>query len=161
MLLNLSTFDQRTSPIWFESLAVVKGFAALMPYIKPGTFTNNADGTFAFDGFGSAAIFMPSALGYYNNTAQLPIIYSPLIFAVDLYTYNSTDHDGDTVPTFLEDVDNDTYFDDDSDGDGLVNYIDSDDDNDGILTKDEYDVDQNGIPDDTDSDGIPDYLDNN
>ena len=160
MLLNLSTFDQRTAPIWFESLGVVKGFAALMPYIKPGTFTNNADGTFAFDGFGSAAIFMPSALGYYNDSRSLPI-YSPLIFAVDLYTYNTTDHDGDTVPTFLEDVDNDTYFDDDSDGDGLVNYIDSDDDNDGILTKDEYDVDQNGIPDDTDSDGIPDYLDNN
>ena len=57
--------------------------------------------------------------------------------------------------------DNDIYFDDDSDGDGIVNYRDSDDDNDGILTKDEYDVDQNGIPDDTDNDGTPDYLDNN
>ncbi|MDG1822079.1 MAG: hypothetical protein P8H25_01710 [Flavobacteriaceae bacterium] len=161
MLLNLSTFDERTLPVWFESLGVVKGFAALMPYIKKGTYAYDTDGTYAFDGFGSAAIFMPSALGYYNNTNSFPIIYSPLIFAVDLYTYNTTDHDGDTVPTFLENIDNDIYFDDDSDGDGIVNYRDSDDDNDGILTKDEYDVDQNGIPDDTDNDGTPDYLDNN
>ncbi|CAI8170321.1 MAG: Uncharacterised protein [Bacteroidota bacterium] len=161
MLLNLYTFDQRTSPIWFEALNVVKGFGALMPYVKKAAApTVNMDGTYSFDGFGSAAIFMPSALGYYNSTQSSVIPqYSPLIFAVDLYTYNTSDHDGDTVPTHLEDLDMDGYFDDDTDSDGVPNFRDVDDDNDEILTRNEYDQDNNGTPDDSDGDGIPDYLD--
>jgi FKBP-type peptidyl-prolyl cis-trans isomerase len=159
MLLNLTKFDERTSPVWFESLSVVKGFGALMPYIKKAASpTINLDGTYAFDGFGSAAIFMPSALGYYNDSRSLPA-YSPLIFAVDLYTYNTTDHDGDSVPTHLEDVNEDGYFDDDTDNDGLPNFRDDDDDNDGKLTREEYDTNNDGIADDTDGDGNPDYLD--
>ena len=161
MLLNQTKFDERTSPIWFESLSVVKGFGALMPYIKKATTpTVNTDGTYSFSGFGSAAVFMPSALGYYNETRRSGIpAYSPLIFAVDLYTYNTTDHDGDSVPTHLEDVDGDGYFDDDTDSDGVPNYRDVDDDNDNILTRDEYDENNDGTPDDTDNDGTPDYLD--
>ena len=161
MLLNLKKFDERTSPIWFESLSVVRGFGALMPYIKKASVpTVNLDGTYSFDGFGSAAVFMPSALGYYNNsqTSSIPQ-YSPLIFAVDLYTYNTTDHDGDSVPTCLEDVNRDGYFDDDTDSDGVPNYRDIDDDNDKVLTRNEYDANSDGTPDDTDNDGTPDYLD--
>ena len=161
MLLNLKKFDERTSPIWFESLSVVRGFGALMPYIKKAsTPTVNPDGTYSFDGFGSAAVFMPSALGYYNNsqTSSIPQ-YSPLIFAVDLYTYNTTDHDGDSVPTYLEDVNRDGYFDDDTDSDGVPNYRDIDDDNDKVITRNEYDANSDGTPDDTDNDGTPDYLD--
>lgn len=161
MLLNLYEFDRSTSPIWFESLSVVKGFRALMPYIKKAAPpTVNADGTYSFDGFGSAAVFMPSALGYYNQLAGVIPEYSPLIFAVDLYTYNTTDHDGDSVPTHLEDVDGDSYFDDDTDNDGIPNFRDVDDDNDGVLTRNEYDTNGDSIPDDTDNDGTPDYLDN-
>ena len=159
MLLNLSRFDERTNPVWFESLSVVKGFSALMPYIKSAAPpTINPDGTYAFDGFGSAAIFMPSALGYYDDSRSVPA-YSPLIFAVDLFTYNTTDHDGDSVPTHVEDLDGDNYFDDDTDSDGLPNFRDDDDDNDGTLTRNEYDVNNDGIADDTDNDGTPDYLD--
>ena len=159
MLLNLSRFDERTNPVWFESLSVVKGFSALMPYIKSAAPpTINPDGTYAFDGFGSAAIFMPSALGYYDDSRSVPA-YSPLIFAVDLFTYNTTDHDGDSVPTHVEDLDGDNYFDDDTDSDGLPNFRDDDDDNDGTLTRDEYDVNNDGIADDTANDGTPDYLD--
>ena len=159
MLLNLTGFDETTTPVWFDPLSVVKGFSALMPHIKKAAApTINSDGTYAFDGFGSAAIFMPSALGYYNDSRSLPA-YSPLIFAVDLYTYNTTDHDGDTVPTHLEDIDGDNYYDDDTDNDGLPNFRDDDDDNDGILTRDEYDANSDGIADDTDNDGTPDYLD--
>ena len=161
MLLNLYMFDERTSPIWFESLSVVKGFGALMPYIKKAAAPIvNTDGTYSFDGFGSAAVFMPSALGYYNNTQSSSIPqYSPLVFAVDLYTYNTTDHDGDSVPTHLEDIDGDGYFDDDTDSDGVPNFRDVDDDNDDTLTRNEYDANGDGVPDDTDSDGTPDYLD--
>ncbi len=160
MLLNQSKFDERTSPIWFESISVVKGFGALMPYIKKAASpTVNTDGTYSFSGFGSAAVFMPSALGYYNRIQNKIPSYSPLIFAVDLYTYNTTDHDGDSVPTHLEDVNKDGYFEDDTDNDGVPNYRDADDDNDKVLTRNEYDVDGNGIPDDSDNDGTPDYLD--
>ena len=159
MLLNLNQFDERTTPIWFESLSNIKGFSALMPYINPGTYSTNADGTYQFDGFGSAAVFMPSALGYYNQNSGSVPEYSPLIFAVDLYTYNATDHDGDGIASIDEDVDMDTYFDDDTDGDGVPNYQDVDDDNDGVLTKDEYDANNDGVADDTDGDGTPDYLD--
>lgn len=160
MLLNLNIFEERTTPIWFESLSVVKGFGAVMPYIKKAAPpTVNSDGTYSFDGFGSAAVFMPSALGYYNQLSGSVPEYSPLIFAVDLYTYNTTDHDGDSVPTHDEDVDGDGYFDDDTDNDGIPNFRDVDDDNDGVLTRDEYDVNGDGIPDDSNNDGIPDYLD--
>lgn len=160
MLLDLTKFDERTSPVWFESLSVVKGFGALMPHIKKAaTPTINPDGTYAFDGFGSAAIFMPSALGYYNSVNTAIPAYSPLIFSVDLYTYNTSDHDGDSVPTHLEDVDGDGYFDDDTDNDGLPNFRDEDDDNDDKLTREEYDANNDGIADDTDNDGTPDYLD--
>lgn len=165
MLLNKTVFNQITSPIWIESLGSVKGFSALMPYIKKAAIpTVNSDGTYSFSGFGSAAVFMPSALGYYDNSdpntrvSTVPA-YSPLIFSVDLYTYNQTDHDDDSVPTHLEDIDGDGYFDDDSDGDGVPNYRDKDDDNDGKLTRSEYDSNGDGIPDDTDGDGTPDYLD--
>jgi hypothetical protein len=159
MLLDLNRFDERTNPVWFESLSVVKGFSALMPYIKSAAPpTINLDGTYAFDGFGSAAIFMPSALGYYDDSRSVPA-YSPLIFAVDLFTYNTTDHDGDSVPTHVEDLDGDNYFDDDTDSDGLPNFRDDDDDNDGTLTRNEYDANNDGIADDTDNDGTPDYLD--
>ncbi|MBJ33364.1 MAG: hypothetical protein CMC89_01425 [Flavobacteriaceae bacterium] len=159
MLLNLNRFDERTNPIWFESLSVVKGFSALMPYIKSAAApTINMDGTYEFDGFGTAAIFMPSALGYYNDSRSVPA-YSPLIFAVDLFTYNTTDHDGDSVPTHIEDLNGDNYFDDDTDNDGLPNFRDDDDDNDGILTREEYDLNNDGTADDSDNDGTPDYLD--
>lgn len=160
MTLNRIQFDESKSPIWFESLGVVKGFGALMPHIKKAAPpTINTDGTYSFSRFGSAAVFMPSALGYYNTTQPSIPAYSPLIFAVDLYTYNTTDHDGDSVPTHLEDVDGDGYFDDDTDSDGVPNYRDTDDDNDGTLTREEYDKNKDGTPDDTDADGTPDYLD--
>jgi hypothetical protein len=159
MLLNLNEFDERITPIWFESLELVKGFGVLMPYLNRGTYSVRADGTYDFDGFGSAAIFMPSALGYYNRANSSVPAYSPLIFAVDLYTFNTTDHDNDSVPTDSEDLNRDGYFDDDTDNDGIPNYLDNDDDNDGILTKDEYDLNNDNIPDDSDGDNTPDYLD--
>ena len=160
LLLNLIEFDGTTEPIWFESLGVVKGFGALMPYLKKAAMpTVNNDGTYSFDGFGSAAVFMPSALGYYNKSQSTIPAYSPLIFAVDLYTYNTTDHDNDSVPTHAEDLNGDGYFDEDTDSDGVPNFRDVDDDNDEILTRDEYDVNNDGTPEDAENDGTPDYLD--
>ena len=78
-----------------------------------------------------------------------------------MHTFNQTDHDGDSVPSYLEDIDSNRYFDDDTDDDGLPNYRDLDDDGDGVPTRQEYDINNDGIPDDSDGDGTPDYLDDN
>lgn len=163
MLLDGTVFDQSKTQIWFDGLGIVRGFGAAMPFLERGTFLKNpSTGVVDFDGFGSIAFFMPSALGYYNSPSGVIAPYSPLVFAVDLYTFAVSDHDGDSVPTIEEDLNNNHYFaeeEDDTDGDGVPNYLDTDDDGDGVLTKDEYDVNLDGIPDDTDGDGIPDFLD--
>ena len=163
MLLDGTVFDQSKTQIWFDGLGIVRGFGAAMPFLERGTFSKNPNtGVVDFDGFGSIAFFMPSALGYYNSPSGVIAPYSPLVFAVDLYTFAVSDHDGDSVPTIDEDLNNNHYFaeeEDDTDGDGVPNYLDTDDDGDGELTINEYDVNGDGIPDDTDGDGIPDYLD--
>ena len=71
----------------------------------------------------------------------------------------NTDHDNDSVPSYLEDVNGDGVFDDDTDEDNVVNVFDNDDDGDDILTIDEYILDNDGFPMDSDNDGTPDYLD--
>ena len=77
-----------------------------------------------------------------------------------LYTMQAADHDGDTLLSREEDLNQDgNPFNDDTDGDGTANMYDSDDDGDGVPTRDEIDRDENGIPGDSDGDGIPNYLD--
>ena len=161
LLLDNRVFDQRKSPIWLEAKNVVRGFQEFLPKIKRGEIKINPNGTYEFNNFGIAFAIFPSGLGYFANGTGNINPYSPLIFQVNLLTLNRTDHDNDTVPTILEDLDGDHNFDnDDTDGDGFANYLDTDDDGDDVLTKDEYDVNGDGIADDTDGDGIPDYLDN-
>ena len=160
MLLSDVTFDMRTDPIWFDNLALVRGFREFMPKLKRGFFTDNGDGTYNSDGFGRGIVIFPSALGYYNSTSSGIPAYSSLIFSVELYTFNeNTDHDNDSVPSYLEDVNGDGVFDDDTDEDNVVNVFDNDDDGDDILTIDEYILDNDGFPMDSDNDGTPDYLD--
>ena len=161
LLLDNQVFDQRKSPIWLEAKGVVRGFQEFLPKIKRGEIKINPNGTYEFNNFGIAFAIFPSGLGYFSNGTGNINPYSPLIFQVNLLTLNRTDHDNDSVPTILEDLDGDHNFDnDDTDGDGFPNYLDADDDGDDVLTKDEYDVNGDGIADDTDGDGTPDYLDN-
>ena len=162
MFLDGYTFDQSQQQIWLTGLSTVQGFYELYPFIKRGTWeVDPSTGLISYDGFGTAVVIMPSALGYYGSQSA-PRQYAPLIFAVDLYTFATADHDEDSVPTSEEDIDGNHHFNDDiddTDGDGIPNYLDSDDDGDGILTIDEYDVDADGVADDSDGDGTPDYLD--
>lgn len=162
MFLDGYSFDQSEQQIWFMGLSTVQGFYELYPFIKRGTWeVDPATGLITFDGFGTAVAIMPSALGYYGSQSA-PREYAPLIFAVDLYTFATADHDEDSVPTSEEDIDGNYHFTDDADdtdGDGIPNYLDNDDDGDGVLTIDEYDVNADGVADDSDGDGTPDYLD--
>jgi hypothetical protein len=78
-----------------------------------------------------------------------------------LFATELADHDGDGLPSYMEDINSNQYgVDDDTDGDTISNYLDADDDGDGRLTKFEIEI-TNGVitfPD-TDGDGTPDYLD--
>ncbi|MEC7085201.1 MAG: hypothetical protein VXW60_03615, partial [Bacteroidota bacterium] len=163
MFLDGYSFDSNDQPTWFSGLSTVRGFYELLPHLERSTWEVDANGNVTFDGFGTAVVIMPSALGYYGSSSA-PRQYAPLIFAVELYTFKTADHDGDSVPTVDEDIDGNHHFSDDvddTDGDGTPNYLDTDDDGDGILTIDEYDVDDDSIPDDSNDDGTPDYLDPN
>jgi hypothetical protein len=86
---------------------------------------------------------------------------------------NTADHDGDGIPSILEDVNGDGYlYNDNTDAQQekasgsvfrFMNYLDADDDNDNTLTVDEITLDNEGnlvLPfPDGDNDGTPDHLD--
>ena len=133
-------------------------------------FEENEDGSVSYnDDFGMGVVFVPAGLAYFNG---YPSEYEPIMFKFKMLAAIQMDHDGDGIPSYMEDIDNDgIYFeqDEDIDGDGVPNYLDPDDDGDGVLTIDEIEVnDANGdgiitedeiIFTDTNNDGTPDYLD--
>jgi hypothetical protein len=161
MTLGNTTFDNRKNPTWLDNTTVVRGFKEFTALLKRGDISTNNDGTYLLSNYGIGMVIMPSALGYYNNSTISIPAYSPLIFQINLTTYNTTDHDHDGINSIDEDLNGDHIFsNDDTDEDNLPNYRDADDDGDGVLTIDEYDADGDGVVDDTDGDGIPDYLDN-
>ena len=75
-----------------------------------------------------------------------------------------TEDDNDGIPAKLEDLNNNSnYDDDDTDKDGIPNYLDDDDDGDNVPTRlEKPDPNNDGnLSDalDTDADGVPNYLD--
>ncbi len=179
-LLNETMFDSSLqSPLWFNlsgyevrasngnivsTGSVIKGFSeGLEEFRAASGFEVNPDNTIDWnDDFGVGAIFMPSGLGYFNNSQQRIPPYSPLIFSIKMYRVNEADHDGDGIPSWMEDLDGDgDVFDDDTDEDGLSNHSDADDDGDGTPTRDEIVINEDGTIEftDTNGDGTPDYLD--
>ena len=180
-LLNGLPFDGSDNvPIWFDLAQIqgpqqgARGFGEAMPNFKiGGEVTDNGDGTFTVDGYGVGLMFLPSGLGFFNVPSGAVPPYSPLIFEVDLFTLNETDHDNDGIPSILEDVDRDGYlYNDNTDEEAerstgqlirFADFLDSDDDQDGTPTRDEINLDADGnliLPfPDADGDGIPDYRD--
>lgn len=167
--LNLYNFDSAITPVWFDLTSAVVGFTEAVVEFKGATgFVVNSDNSVEWnDDYGIGAVFLPSGLGYYaappTNSGIAP--YSPLVFGFEMYGVHENDHDGDGVPSYMEDIDGDRILSgdagDDTDGDLLPNYADADDDGDGIPTRDEIVIEVDGtlsFPD-TDNDGTPDYLD--
>ncbi len=182
-------FDSSATNSFFElslvnnqSQGVIKGFREALIEFKTATnYVENDDGTVSYQDYGIGAAFIPSGLAYFSDytSSDLPS-YSPLIFRFNVYDRILLDHDGDHVPSYIENLDDDKdLFNDDTDEDNTPNLLDIDDDNDGVLTiyedlepdEDlEVDRDNDGDPtndigdgdptnDDTDGDGIPNYLD--
>ena len=124
--MNGFSFDSSTTPVWFDLTQVVQGFREGAPKFRAGDFSLNDDNSVNFFGYGQGAIFFPSGLGYFNQAAGTIPAYSPLIFKVNMYLVNQTDHDGDGILS-ADEYDNDgDGLPDDSDGDGIADYLDAD-----------------------------------
>ncbi len=163
-LLNRKVFDNSVTPTWFDLTRTIPAFGrGLVEFRGASGFEVNADNTVDWNNdYGIGAIFLPSGIGYFNSGSGAIPAYSPLVFIINLFGVNEADHDGDGVPTWMEDLNGDKILvNDDTDGNGTPNYLDTDDDGDFIPTREEIVIEEDGsitFPD-SDGDGTPDYLD--
>ena len=177
-------FDSAINPVLFDLTSLIPGWRKVLPEFKTSESVEEAinvdsngdgipdisDGTLNYNNHGVGVMFLPSGLAYYSSATSGISVYSPIIFKFDLLKTSENDHDGDGVPSYLEDLNNDSEFivnfddltdetDDDTDGDGTPDYFDIDDDGDGVLTINE-DLNGDGDPtNDIGSNGIANYLD--
>lgn len=171
MTLGLEVFDNAVTPVRLSLVGVgstpgiIRGLQlTLIEFKGASTVTDNPDGSLSFEDYGIGTVFVPSGLGYYQyppSTAGI-IPYDQLIFSFELFAREIADHDGDGIPSYMEDLNNNQYLmDDDTDGDGIPNYMDNDDDGDRRLTRDEIIINEDGSLEfpDKNGNGIPDYLD--
>lgn len=164
--LSNKIFDVSPNPVWFDLTQIIPGFYRILPEFRGGTgYVTNPDGTVTFnDDFGIGAMFIPSRLSYFANPPMGSKIspYAPIIFTFQLYKSKETDHDGDGVPTWMEDINgNYNVNDDDTSGNRIPNYLDPDDDGDRVPTGEEIIINEDGtieLPD-SNGNGTPDYLD--
>jgi hypothetical protein len=163
MLSNSDVFDSTVNPTILDLISVIPGWRDVIQDFKTAESGPiiNEDGTVSYDNYGLGVMFLPSGLAYFNTPPFGIPVYSNLIFKFELYASEANDHDGDLVPTHLEDIDFDENItNDDTDENLIPNFLDADDDGDGVGTRFE-DLDNDGDPtnDDSDMDGIPNYLD--
>lgn len=141
-------FEINPFPSTFLSLeTVIYGWKEIFPQFRPGDVISIDGQPNLYSDFGAGIMFIPSGLAYYNNAQGAIPTYAPLIFSFKLYDIIRLDQDGDGIPSYLEDLNQDRYIyvddlgvaspEDDTDGDGIANFMDIDDDNDGTLTKTE------------------------
>lgn len=172
-----SIFDAAATPVVFDLTQLIPGWRKVIPEFNVSeSFMEQGDGTVDFVGGGLGIMFVPSGLAYFANSIPGIGAYTPIMFKFELLQMYENDHDGDGIPSYLEDLKDENgqtdgeftvnfddltdEFDDDTDGDTNPNYFDADDDNDGIPTLNE-DLDGDGDYDehDTNGNGIPNYLD--
>lgn len=171
-LIDGTVFDKNdVVPTDFDLIAdiAVEGWRRVLPLFNTAESVDDTngglnDGTVNYINNGVGVMFLPSGLAYFSS-ATTGTSYAPLIFKFELLQTEENDHDGDGVPSYLEDLDGDGEFyvnfddladvtDDDTDGDGFANFNDTDDDNDGILTINE-DLEDTDLNVDSDGDGDP------
>ena len=140
-LLDGEEFEVKSTPIDFDLAGLIPGWGRVMPEFNPGTFTTNSDGTVSYEGYGMGVMFLPSGLGYYAVYQNSIPMYSNLVFKFELLQTETSDHDSDNIPTYMEVVEADyDLYGKDTDEDLVVDFIDADDDGDGTATSDEVGV---------------------
>ena len=135
-LSNGTSFDGTVTPTDFDLMNLIPGWREVIPQFKTSSnFVENADGTVTFNNYGLGVMFLPSGLGYFSSpTATIPA-YSNINFKFELYQSEIADHDGDGIPSFMEDLNGDkNLFNDDTDANNVPNFLDGDDDGDRVLT---------------------------
>ncbi|MGV7107330.1 FKBP-type peptidyl-prolyl cis-trans isomerase [Flavobacterium sp. U410] len=165
-------FDENKFGMWFTFPEIystdaisISGFRQILSEIKTQASVNIGDnGEVVHNDYGNIIVFIPSGLAYFNNVTTNISQYAPIAFQIKLYSRKDRDHEGDKVPSSLEDLNgNNDFFDDDTDGDTLPNFLDYDDDGDNVLTKNEVNLDSEGnllLPFPTCINGtLPKYLD--
>lgn len=148
--ISLKEFEETITPENYLTLStLIKGWSEIFPKFKTGTYSANPDGTLSYANFGAGIMFIPSGLGYYNNSSGTIPSYSPLIFSFKLYEIQRVDNDNDGIPSYLEDLNSVIV-----NADGSTTVINGVPD--GYVR-----VLGQGVsnPDDTDGDGSPDFLD--
>lgn len=146
---------------------VIRGWQLILPQFSTSIDFAFNNGIVEYNNYGLGMMFLPSGLAYFSGTASGTLsAYSNLIFKFELLQYEEVDHDGDGIPSYIEDFDaNLDVLDDDTDEDLAPNYVDVDDDNDGVNTLDElmtmtYLEDNDMMPFSSEEDA-QDFYDNN
>lgn len=136
-LLNGNFFDDSVTPVEFDLMNLIPGWREVFPNFRTAeSYIENLDGTVTYDNYGLGVMFLPSGLAYYVNSpsAKIPA-YSNLVYTFELLQSEIMDHDGDGIPSYLEDLNGDEdLYNDDTDGNSLPDFLDNDDDGDGVLT---------------------------
>ncbi|WP_179349350.1 FKBP-type peptidyl-prolyl cis-trans isomerase [Winogradskyella pacifica] len=142
---NYEVFDSSVTPVDFNlqlggfvTTSVIKAWQLVMPSFNvSSSYEIDEEGIFSFVNPGLGVMFVPSGLGYFSGSTT-GSSYDNLIFKFELLQYEVEDHDGDGIPSYIEDLDNDLdVVNDDSDGDLSPDFVDVDDDGDLVLTRDE------------------------
>lgn len=146
-LLDLTVFDETSTQSvsnWMDLLGnivtnkpsgTIRGFREGVAQLKSSSrgLTNNNDGTLTTPTDGGVGVFfIPSGLGYFNNTQSKIPAYSPLIFIVRLISMRHADHDHDGKPS-IEEISRGDY--------GIVSYPDCDANKDSSYLPDYLDAD--------------------
>ncbi|WP_299526033.1 hypothetical protein [Winogradskyella sp.] len=140
-------FDEVATPIELsmqgipgipEAGGVIRGWQLILSEFNTASSFSINNGVVEYNDYGLGMMFIPSGLGYFSSPVPDVPSYSNLIFKFELLQFEVNDHDGDGIPTYIEDLDeNLDVLDDDTDEDGLPNYFDLDDDGDEVRTLDE------------------------
>ena len=141
---NGKSFDSSITPITVDMIGdltrenpgVIQGWRDVIPQFKTSeSYVENGDGTVTYQNYGIGVMFLPSGLGYYENSQNDIPAYSNLMFKFELFQSEILDHDGDGIPSYMEDLNGDkNLFNDDTNSNGVPNYLDPDDDGDRVLT---------------------------
>jgi FKBP-type peptidyl-prolyl cis-trans isomerase FkpA len=85
LTLQNNIFDNNDGFLKLNLPQTIKGWQEIIPLFKSGNYTLNSDGSVnSSTDFGAGVMFLPSALGYYNQSTSKFPEYSPLIFTFKL-----------------------------------------------------------------------------
>ena len=144
------SFEDNSTPVNIDLANVIHGWREVFPEFKTAeSFVENSDGTLTYSNYGLGVMFLPSGLGYFNDPRGSIPAYSNLMYKFELLQSEIADHDGDGIPSYMEDLNGDkNLYNDNTNGNQFANFMDPDDDGDRVLTINEmtrqtYTVDTN------------------